>query len=238
MKVSIVVPVLNEADRIEATLRRLRRDFPDCELVVVDGGSSDRTVELAAPLARLVDSSRGRGRQLNEGAHHACGEVLWFVHADTHIAPAALPQLRTALTDPGVVGGGLRLAFDRHSAGLAYLAWTSNLRARRLHWIFGDQAMFVRRTTFDTLGGFPDFPIMEDLEMSRRLVAAGRLVLLDATSTASARRFDTYGTWPMLVFMQYLKALYLAGVDPAEIQRRYEAGPSSLIRRRHRHGIG
>ncbi len=151
--------------------------------------------------------------------------MLWFHHADTRIEPSALPELRAALADPSVVGGGCRLRFDRESRALRYVAWTSNARARRLHWVFGDQAMFVRRSAFDALGGFPDLPLMEDLELSRRLARIGRLTLLPATSTASARRFDAHGTWRLLAFMQWLKVLYFAGVDPHEIARRYEAGP-------------
>jgi rSAM/selenodomain-associated transferase 2 len=192
--------------------------------VVVDGGSRDGTPELAALLARVIRCERGRARQMNEGARHTTGEVLWFVHADTAVEAAALGQLRAALADPTVAGGGLTLRFDRRSMGLDWLARTSNARARRLHWIFGDQAMFVRRSMFEALGGFPELPIMEDLEISRRLARAGRLVLLPATSTASARRFEAHGTWRMVAFMQYLKALYFAGVDPETIRRRYETG--------------
>jgi rSAM/selenodomain-associated transferase 2 len=227
--VSIVVPVLNEAATITGALARLRRDFPDCELVVVDGGSTDGTAELAAPLATVVRGERGRARQMNEGARRTTGEVLWFVHADTVLEPAALAQLRTCLTaDPDAVGGGLALRFDRRGPGLDYLAWASNQRARRLHHIFGDQAMFVRREVFDELGGFPDLALMEDLELSRRLHRRGRLHLLPATSTASARRLTAHGVWRMIAFMQYLKLLYLAGVDPEHIARRYAAGPPRL----------
>ncbi len=225
LSVSIVVPVLNEAQRLPALLNRLSRDFPGCEVVVVDGGSTDGTTDLVTPPARLVHAPRGRGRQLNAGASAAAGDVLWFHHADTLVEPSALPQLRAAIADPAVVGGGCRLRFDRESLALRYVAWTSNARARRLHWVFGDQAMFVRRSDFDTLGGFPDLPLMEDLELSRRLARIGRLALLPAASTASARRFDTHGTWRLLAFMQWLKVLYFAGVDPDEIARRYEAGP-------------
>ncbi|MBT2396952.1 TIGR04283 family arsenosugar biosynthesis glycosyltransferase [Streptomyces sp. ISL-100] len=224
-QVSIIVPVLNEQATVQTALSRLCRDFPDCELIVVDGGSTDATVELATPYAPVVHSARGRARQMNEGARHAGGDVLWFVHADTAIAPAALGQIRTCLIDPNVVGGGLTIRFDRRTPGLNYLAWTSNARARRLHHIFGDQAMFVRRTVFDELGGFPDLAIMEDLEMSRRLHRRGRLCLLTATSTASSRRFTEHGTWRMIAFMQYLKLLYFAGVDPETIRTRYAAGP-------------
>lgn len=223
--VSIVVPVLDEAGRIEACLARIVRDFGGCELVVVDGGSTDGTVERAAPLARVVHSRPGRGPQLNAGAAATKGEIIWFLHADTRIDPAALGQIRSAVADPEVVGGGLSIRFDRASPALGYLAWSSNQRARRLGHIFGDQAMFVRRTVFDRLGGFADIPLMEDFDLSRRLRRRGRLVLLDATSTASARRFETYGTWRMIAFMQYLKLLFVAGAEPHRIAARYRAGP-------------
>ena len=228
LRVSIVVPVLDEAPRLPGLLARLHRDFPGCEVIVVDGGSSDGSPDLVRPPARLVTSPPGRGRQLNAGAAVATGDVLWFQHADTHADPAALDQLRGALADPGVVGGGLTIRFDRPGPALAWVAATSNLRARRLHQVFGDQALFVRRSTFDALGGFPDWPLMEDLEMSRRLARVGRLVVLPATSTASARRFTEHGTLRLLAFMQWLKALYFAGVDPADIARRYAAGPPRL----------
>jgi rSAM/selenodomain-associated transferase 2 len=233
-RLSIVIPVLNEQAYIAATLTRLARDFGDCEIVVVDGGSTDGTVETATttiaaelgrPTVRVIRGPRGRARQMNTGAAHATGDVLWFVHADTRIDPTAEQQIRAALVDPAVVGGGLTLRFDRAGPALRYLAWTSNQRARRLHWIFGDQAMFVRREVFHAIGGFPGLPIMEDLEASRRLAHQGQLVVLAATCTASARRFDQHGTWRMLVFMQWLKALHFAGVDAGEIARRYTAGP-------------
>ncbi|MCZ4124053.1 TIGR04283 family arsenosugar biosynthesis glycosyltransferase [Streptomyces sp. H39-S7] len=224
-QVSIIVPVLNEEATIHSAVSRLCRDFPNCELIVVDGGSTDATAELAALHATVISSERGRARQMNEGARHASGDILWFIHADTAIDPDALGQIRASLADPSVVGGGLTLRFDRPTLGLNYLAWTSNARARRLHHIFGDQAMFIRRTAFDALGGYPDLAIMEDLEMSRRLHRRGQLSLLPATSTASSRRLIDHGTWRMIAFMQYLKLLYFAGVDPEAIRARYTAGP-------------
>lgn len=236
-RISIVVPVLNERPRVAEALTRLASDFGDCEIFVVDGGSTDGTVETADTIAaelgrpvRVLCGPRGRARQMNTGAAHATGDVLWFVHADTCVEAIAGRQIRAALADPAVVGGGLTLRFEGAGAALRYLAWTSNQRARRLHWIFGDQAMFVRREVFHAIGGFPDLPIMEDLEVSRRLADQGRLVVLAATSTASTRRFDQHGTWRMLVFMQWLKALHFAGVDAAEIARRYSAGPAPRTR--------
>lgn len=225
MNVSIVVPVLDEEATTDATLRRLRSDFAGCELVVVDGGSRDHTAALAARHATVVSSPPGRARQMNRGAAETSGDVLWFVHADTVIDRAALPALQAALADPAVVGGGLSLRFDRDGAALGWLARASNARARRLHHIFGDQAIFVRRDVFERLGGFPPLPLMEDLEFSRRLHRAGRTVLLSATSTASARRFTEHGTLRMIAAMLYLRALYFAGVSPERIRLRYEAGP-------------
>jgi len=162
---------------------------------------------------------------MNEGACHTRGEVLWFIHAETSIAAAALDQIRAALRDPGTVGGSLTLRFDRRSPALDYLARVSTLRARRLHHIFGDQALFVRREIFERLGGFAPLPLMEDFEFSRRLHRCGRTVVLEASSTAASRRLTAHGTLRMIAFMQYLKVLYLAGVSPERIRRRYDAGP-------------
>lgn len=230
--VSIVVPALNEAARIGGCLRRLRRDFPDCELVVVDGGSTDETFDLAVARAHTVRSAAGRATQMNAGAALTSGDILWFIHVDCQVPPEALALLRRAVADPGVVGGGLQLSFDQRTLGLDYLAVSSNQRARRLHWIFGDQAMFVRRDVFESVGGFPELPLMEDLEMSRILRRRGRLAVLPVTVTASARRLIEQGPWRMTVLMQLLKLQYFLGVDPERIRRRYEAG--TRRGRRHR----
>ena len=229
--VTAVVPVRNEGDRVARALSRFRLDFPTVELVVVDGCSTDETAQIAAEFAPVLSCPPGRARQMNLGARASAADVVWFVHADVEIDPAALAEMRAALSAEGVVGGGLSLRFDRRSIGLDYLAWSSNQRARRLQQVFGDQSMFVRRRAFDALGGFPEIAIMEDLELSRRLKRLGRLVVLDATSTASARRFEAHGTWSMIAYMQYLKALYFAGVEPASIARRYRSGPPWRPRR-------
>jgi len=225
LRVAIVVPVLNEERTIVTTMRQLSNDFPDCELILVDGGSCDSTAALGAGYARVLQSSPGRAIQMNVGALATSAPVLWFIHADCHIDPSALGQIRAALADSSVVGGGLSLRFDRRNYGLDYLAWSSNKRACHLHQVFGDQAMFVRREAFERLGRFPEIPIMEDLELSRRLNRAGRLVVLPATSTASSRRFVEHGTWSMIVFMQLLKICYFIGVAPEKIARGYRAGP-------------
>ncbi|MGQ0466125.1 MAG: TIGR04283 family arsenosugar biosynthesis glycosyltransferase [Sporichthyaceae bacterium] len=232
--IAIVVPVLNEAAAIGSTLQRLSATFPGCPVVVVDGGSTDDTVALARPHARVVTTERGRGRQLNAGAGECESDVLWFVHADTAPCPEALEQIRAALADPHTVGGGLSLRFDRNAPALRLLARASNLRARRLHQVFGDQAMFVRREHFDALGGFREIALMEDFDFSRRLARRGRVVVLPGVCVASARRFERHGTLRMIVFMQFLKLAYLAGVDPTRLERWYRAGPPGAVRCRIR----
>ncbi len=229
--VSIIVPVLDEEDLVVGLLEHLRASFGSCEIVVADGGSRDRTVERARDLASIVTAPPGRGPQAGAGAAAAAGDVLWFVHVDTRLAPGALDELRAALADPDVVGGGFRIRFDGPGAALRWLEWTSNLRARYLHWVFGDQAMFVRREHFAAAGGFGDLVLMEDLELSRRLNRHGRLVLLPGPSAASARRFVETGTVRMIVLMQWCKLLYFLGVAPEEIRRRYTAVRSRRRRR-------
>ncbi len=222
--VSIIVPVLDEEPRIRDCLSRMCADFPGHEIVVVDGGSTDGTAEIAADFAPVVRSAAGRARQMNAGAAATGGDVLWFVHADCAVPAQAVGLIRQALADPDVVGGGLTLRFDQRSTGLDWLAYTSNIRARRLGWIFGDQAMFVRREMFDAVGGFPELPLMEDLELSRMLRRRGRLAVLPVAVTASARRLVEHGPWRMNALMQLLKLQYLLGADPERIRRRYEAG--------------
>lgn len=239
MRVVVVVPVLQEAAGVEAFLVALRAAVGDTEVVVVDGGSTDGTPQRAARHARVLTAPRGRARQMNAGAAATAGgadDVLWFVHADCTVPPDALPALRAALADPAVVGGGFRLAFDRRSAGLELLRVTSNWRARYLHQVFGDQALFVRRRVFDELGGFPDLPLMEDFAFTRALARRGRVVVADAAVTASARRLAAHGPWRMLVLMQWLKVRFLLGGDPGAIARRYRRG-TARGRRAARGGV-
>lgn len=223
--VSIIIPTLNEEKCIETTLNHLHQACPGGELIVVDGGSTDSTTTIAAKRATVFHAPRGRALQMNRGAQVASASVLWFIHADCWIDPDAFNQLQEALRVSDVVGGGLTLKFDRHTPALDYLAWSSTKRAQYLHQIFGDQTLFVRRSTFERLGGFPELPIMEDLEFSRRLARQGQLVVLPSVSVASSRRFLEHGTWSMIAFMQLLKASYLIGVQPTSIERWYQHGP-------------
>ncbi len=219
--VSIIVPVLNEALTMDAVLNHLARTFPDCELIVVDGGSSDHTVATAQPYAMVIISERGRARQMNTGAKVSSGDILWFVHADSYVYAASLSTILQTMENPAVVGGGLTLQFQEATVGLRMIAALSNLRARWLHWIFGDQSLFVRRHAFEAVGGFPLLPIMEDLEISRRLKRIGQLVLLPTTSQTSARRFLENGTGRTFLRMQLLKIAYFLGMPPEDLVKHY-----------------
>ena len=220
MKISVIVPVLNEERQIGARLRQLA-DFS--EVVVVDGGSSDRTRELvrAAGFARLIEGERGRARQLNAGARAAHGDVLLFLHADCALPSGAAAHVERALAHPATVAGAFRtwhVADDGRFAPWLHLA---DLRSRYTGLPYGDQALFVRRAVFDEVSGFPEQPLMEDLELSRRLRARGRIVTLPFRVRVSGRRFLRHplrATFLVNVF----PLLYRLGVSPERLARIYQ----------------
>lgn len=221
MTISIVVPVFNEAEWAPKTLRYLADTFSECELIAVDGGSTDETVALIKPYVRVMVSQRGRAYQMNAGARATSGEILWFIHADSQVQREALPLMYAALKNPAIVGGGFRLRFAEHLLSLRAIAYASNLRAKYLQWIFGDQSLFVRRSYWDAVGQFPAQPIMEDLELSRRLKQYGKLVLLPSPSQSSGRRLIRNGIWRTIVGMQAAKLRYFLGVAPDRIVKTY-----------------
>jgi rSAM/selenodomain-associated transferase 2 len=227
--IAVVVPALDEADAIEATLDALLADAFDA-VVVADGGSADATVALAeARGATVVRSRAGRGPQQNAGAAAAAAEVLFFLHADTLPPAGAAEAIRRALRDPAVVGGCFRLRFDRPGPWLdlyaACSAWESGLTT------FGDQGFFMRRTAFEAVGGFPDQPFLEDVELRRRLRRLGRFVKLRSSVVTSARRFLTVGPVRQMARNAVVLTLYRAGLSAERLARLYPA------RRSKRHAI-
>jgi rSAM/selenodomain-associated transferase 2 len=221
MTLSVVVPTLDEERNLPATLRAARQPGAD-ELIVVDGGSRDGTLAVAAALAdRVLVAPRGRARQMNAGASAARGDVLLFVHADTCL-PAGYPgAVRRALA-AGAVGGRFDVRLD--APGLAYRAIGTliNLRSRLTRVATGDQAIFVRRSVFERLGGFPPVPLMEDVALARALKRTGRVACLGETVVTSARRWQQHGVLRTVLLMWALRLAYYAGVPPSRLARGYD----------------
>ena len=220
MRISVVIPTCNEIARLEATVASIRRLPGDFEIIVADGGSTDGTPELARRLGiRVVRGTRGRGRQMNEGATAAMGEVLLFLHADTRLPMNAHRLVGEALARPGVAGGCFRLSFDRDSPGLRFSAFVTRFSFSLLH--YGDSAYFVRASTFRALGGYRPYPIMEDIDLWRRLRKRVRLIVLDAPVVTSSRRFDRHGVFKQQCLGCALLLLFLLGVSPFRLERFY-----------------
>jgi rSAM/selenodomain-associated transferase 2 len=227
---SIVVPVLDEADRLESFLAELARECPGAEVIVADGGSRDGSAAIAAcaPGVRLVSSERGRACQMNAGAAAATGEILLFLHADTRLPPGAVDAVRLALGDPAVAYGRFDVRFDHPGMAFRLIAALMNLRSRLTGICTGDQAIFVGRARFERLGGYPEIPLMEDVELTRRLKRAGRLAPLGLRVTTSARRWERDGVARTIVLMWTLRFLHVCGVDPARLGRWYHGVPPGI----------
>jgi rSAM/selenodomain-associated transferase 2 len=218
---SIIIPTLDEAGQILAALSRLRAQAPRAELIVVDGGSRDATVELSRPFATVVQARRGRARQMNAGAAQASGDTLLFLHCDSRLPTGALAAIHSALADPRIVGGAFRVRFDEPGWLYGAMAWGTNQRSRWRRSYTGDQGIFVRAAIFRTLGGYPDIPLMEDLEFSRLLRETGRLRLLPLPMLVSARRHRRYGPLRVLVIGWCYQSLYALGMPPFALHRLY-----------------
>ena len=222
-RLSVVIPALNEAANLTRLLPALARDCPGAEIIVVDGGSRDETAAVVArqPGARLVMSERGRARQMNAGARQAIGDVLLFLHADTWLPADAGAAVDRALAEPGVVAGRFDVRFDNPRPVLRMVAWLMNTRSRASGICTGDQAIFVRRADFEAVGGYPDIPLMEDIELSRRLKRRGRLAALRLRVTTSARKWEREGPLRTIGLMWALRVLHFCGVAPARLHRWY-----------------
>jgi rSAM/selenodomain-associated transferase 2 len=220
--ISVVVPTLQEAARLPRRIAELRALGVD-EIVVSDGGSTDGTVEIAER-ARviLVRGPRGRARQLNAGAAAARGDVLWFVHADVSPPQGALVALREALARPGVVAGAFRTRTvnDGPASWIDPVLRVADVRARYTRLPYGDQALFCRRAAFEAVGGYPDQPLFEDLELARRLSRCGRLVVVRERVRVSGRRFVARPAWYSTV-MNVWPVLYRLGVPARVLARGY-----------------
>jgi rSAM/selenodomain-associated transferase 2 len=216
---SIVVPVLNEAENLERLLPELLAHGPELDIVVADAGSTDGTAAVARRFShvRLVESPRGRARQMNAGARAARGGALLFLHADTRLPAGATAAIARALGDPSVVGGRFDVRFTSARWPFRMIAALMNWRSRWSGIATGDQGIFVRRAAFDALGGYPDIPLMEDIELTRRLKRLGTIACLGARVTTSSRKWEREGIARTIVLMWTLRLLYFFGVSPARL---------------------
>jgi len=224
--VSIIMPVLNEGAGLAAALDHLQGARAEgYQVVVVDGGSSDNSAELAQGACDVfVTTPRGRARQMNAGAVRATGDILLFLHADTRLPPDGLAAVRRA------VGQGARWGrFDVYISGrhpvLALIAWCMNLRSRLTGIATGDQAIFVTRSAFEAVLGFPDQPLMEDIALSTELKFHGRPACLRERVLTSGRRWEKHGVWRTILLMWRLRTAYAFGADPARLARQYGYRP-------------
>ena len=221
---SIIIPTLDEESAIAECLARMQpMRAAGAELIVVDGGSRDATRELAAPLAdRVIEAPRGRAAQMNAGARASRGDVLLFLHADTVLPPGALGHVATGLAASGRAWGRFDVAIAAADPLLAVVAILMNARSRLTGIATGDQAMFARRAAFESVGGFPEIALMEDVALSSRLRRVGRPLCLAARVVTSGRRWQRHGTLRTILLMWRLRLEYALGADPGRLARRYD----------------
>jgi rSAM/selenodomain-associated transferase 2 len=218
---SVVVPTLNEEGVLAATLARARQPGVR-EIIVVDGGSTDATLATAMRGADLaLAAPRGRARQMNAGAARARGDVLLFLHADTLVPEGFARAVIAACQEPAVIGGRFDVDLEPSSPLIRLTAALINRRSRLTRISTGDQAIFIRREAFERLGGYADIPLMEDVDLSRRMKRAGRIACLRRRVTTSARRWQQDGVVRTILLMWSLRLLYFCGVSPARLQRVY-----------------
>jgi rSAM/selenodomain-associated transferase 2 len=219
MVISVIIPTLNEEVNLPVTLRQLT-DHPDVELIVVDGGSLDHTVEIAQRFTPYVfQAFPGRARQMNIGARHATGDILLFLHADTFLLPGALDEIQRRIIGDGAVGGAFDLHIDSSRRLCKFVARVASRRTRWTHLPYGDQGVFVWRQVFEALGGFPEIAIMEDIAFARRLRRAGRLTFIHSGLVTSGRRWNANGVVRTTLVNWWVTALFILRVPPRELRR-------------------
>jgi rSAM/selenodomain-associated transferase 2/rSAM/selenodomain-associated transferase 1 len=227
-KISIIIPALNEAATIDRTLSNLE-GVDNLEVIVVDGGSIDETAALAGSCeAKVIQSNPGKAIQMNTGAAAAAGEILVFLHADTLLPEGFRHQIVSALNQQGAAAGAFRLSIDSPAAGIRFIEFMANLRSRFLRLPYGDQALFMKKSLFDEIDGFPEMQIMEDFSLIRRLKRKGKIVIVPNAVATSARRWLHLGVFKTWLINQLIIIAYYLGLPAERLTRLYrrEAGKS------------
>ena len=219
-KISVIIPILNEAKILEKTLSQLQPELGSHELIVVDGGSTDASVRIAESYGKVVVSERGRAKQLNTGATVATGDILIFLHADIWLEPGALTAVATAISS-GYVGGGFRQKIDGKNILYRLIEIAGDIRGRSLKVFYGDSGIFLARTAFQKIGGFPAVPILEEMEFSKGLRQLGKTTLLAPYIHISARRWEARGIVRTTLNNWLITLLYFLGVSPEKLARLY-----------------
>ena len=220
VRVSIIVPVLNEAAIIRSFLEHLHVAAPDAEIIVVDGGSEDGTFELCRDLAdHVIESVPGRARQMNAGAQIARGKILWFLHADSHIAGNSLSAIEIALSNPSVVGGCFRLQIIPTRWIYRIRDAVGDLCVNLFHIALGDRGLFCGRENFFAIGGYPTQPLLEDADFYRKLRALGRVRQTPIKIQTSARRYEAIGPLRTSLFYLLIMTLYLVHIPMSMLER-------------------
>lgn len=224
--ISIIVPVLNEQKNIDNLLTQIQKLKGEKEIIVVDGGSSDRTVEIASKKAKVIQTQKNRSLQMNTGAKYATGKILWFLHADSKLDQYSLFAIKKCIDD-GNIAGGFSIHFYDCNFGwknifMKLIATTSSLRVKLLKVVFGDQGFFIKKSIFNKIEGFKKMPLMEDYEISKRIRKLGRVKLLKNKIGTSARRFSKNGILKTFLQMKRLQLRFLVNRNVNDLSKKYE----------------
>jgi rSAM/selenodomain-associated transferase 2 len=219
-KVSVIIPILNEAKVLDKTLSQLQSELGPHELIIVDGGSTDNSVRIAEKYGKVVISERGRAKQLNTGAAAATGDILLFLHADIWLGPGALAAVESALSS-GYIGGGFRQKIDGKSPLYRMIEIAGNIRGKYLKVFYGDSGIFLARADFEKTGGFPDIPILEEMEFSKGLRKLGKTTLVTPCIHLSARRWETRGIVRTTLNNWLITLLYFLKFSPVQLAKLY-----------------
>ncbi|MCE2400491.1 TIGR04283 family arsenosugar biosynthesis glycosyltransferase [Candidatus Poribacteria bacterium] len=218
--ISVIIPILNEAKILEKTLSQLQPELKNHELIIVDGGSTDASISIAEKYGKVVKSERGRAKQLNAGAAAATGDILIFLHADVWLEPGAFTAVETALSS-GYVGGGFLQKIDDRNILYRMIEIAADIRGKYLKVFYGDSGIFVSRNDFQSIGGFPDVPIMEEVGFSKELRTLGKTKMVKPRIHISARRWEANGIVRTTTKNWLITFLYFLGFSLERLAKLY-----------------